>query len=163
MHTNSIVKPAPTAFKSTLKVPVPDLEGFVFSGDFLETLAKEGMIITCYDSLRLRFFGQKQQQFRQREIRVREARSFAADIAVIRELGDEMTGLLNPFFYLIRQQGRGEPGPLHTNGLSNTIYARDVDSNLCGIFAVWNKRWLFGAYPAEGNSMLGQETLILST
>ncbi len=73
------------------------------------------------------------------------------DPEIMHELGRWALIYLTYFYQALKAQGRGQPGPLLTNGLANIAYALAVDDNVWTVYAVWNKKsWHVDAYSIKG-------------
>lgn len=72
------------------------------------------------------------------DIKTHELLKSSLDVPIITELADKCEIKLGQFFALLSEQGKGESGPLLTNGWANIAYIRDDEGNLWAVGAVWS-------------------------
>lgn len=85
------------------------------------------------------------------ELRFHKLRGASLDAPIIAELGEVAEITLGQFWSLLRQQARGQSGPLLTNGWANIAYIRDVNEELRAVGAYWNAD--YGGWDVEANSV----------
>ena len=72
------------------------------------------------------------------DVKVHKLLEGSLDAPIITELADKCEITLGQFFALLRSQGKGESGPLLTNGWANIAYIRDDEGILWAVFALWD-------------------------
>lgn len=82
-------------------------------------------------------------------INIHELLEVAHDYQIIDELGNDSQLTLSQLFSLLREQGRGEAGPLTTNtDRANLAYISDADGITWSVHARWRgEGWSIAAYP----------------
>lgn len=98
------------------------------------------------------------------EIKVHKLLEGSLDAPIITELGQTCEITLGQFFTLLSKQGKGESGPLLTNGWANIAYIRDDEGKLWAVSAYWNAGygWLVEAYSVEYPTRWGDGDRVLS-
>ena len=71
------------------------------------------------------------------EIKIHKLLEGSLDAPIITELGPTCEITLGQFFALLSKQGKGESGPLLTNGWANIAYIRDDEDILWAVSARW--------------------------
>lgn len=71
------------------------------------------------------------------EIKVHKLTESSLDAPIVAELADKCEITLGQFFALLSKQGKGESGPLLTNGWANIAYIRDDEGILWAVSAYW--------------------------
>lgn len=72
------------------------------------------------------------------DIKVHKLLEGSLDAQIITELAEKCEITLGQFFALLSKQGKGEPGPLLTNGWANISYIKDATGILWAVGASWN-------------------------
>ncbi len=85
------------------------------------------------------------------EIKVHKLLEGSLDAPIITELADKCEITLGQFFSLLSKQGKGESGPLLTNGWANIAYIRDDEGNLWAVDACWYAA--YGGWYVEARSV----------
>lgn len=85
------------------------------------------------------------------EIKVHKLTESSLDAPIITELGQTCEITLGQFFALLSKQGKGESGPLLTNGWANIAYIRDDEGNLWAVGASWDS--VDGGWDIEAGSV----------
>mgnify|MGYP001595785444 CR=1 FL=1 len=86
------------------------------------------------------------------EIKVHKLTESSLDVPIITELADKCEITLGQFFSLLSKQGKGESGPLLTDGWANIAYIRDDEGILWAVRARWfagRGGWNVGALSVE--------------
>jgi hypothetical protein len=86
------------------------------------------------------------------EIKVYKLLEWSLDAPIITELADKCEITLGQFFSLLSKQGKGESGPLLTDGWANIAYIRDDEGILWAVDAFWRADrggWIVGAHSVE--------------
>lgn len=71
------------------------------------------------------------------ELKIHKLTESSLDAPIITELGQTCEITLGQFFALLSKQGKGEAGPLLTNGWANIAYIRDDEGILWAVGAYW--------------------------
>jgi len=105
---------------------------------------------TVWNEFKRRFYGKTEGLQAQTTIRKYKLLAIAPDGPIIAELGGEarVESSIAVAYFLIRSQGKCEPGILQTNGYANIFYVRDLKGVLCAVRIGWDgDGWVVDAIP----------------
>lgn len=133
---------------------VAAIESFKAADNFkVDTKKAAVRIYYLGDNFKKRFGRKEEGASEAAEIKVHKLTESSLDAPIITELADKCEITLGQFFALLSKQGKGEVGPLLTNGYyANIAYIRDDEGILWAVRAHWNADnggWRVGAYSVE--------------
>lgn len=130
-------------------VSVAAIESFKSADTFKVDTKKAATRIYYLGDNFKKHFGRKEEGASEAtEIKVHKLLVGSLDAPIITELADKCEITLGQFFTLLSKQGKGESGPLLTNGSANIAYIHDDEGNLWAVFAFWvagRGGWYVGA------------------
>lgn len=117
---------------------VAAIESFKSSENFKEDAKKVAVRIWSLGDNFKKHFGRKEEGASEAvEIKIHKLLEWSLDAPIITELADKCEITLGQFFALLSKQGKGEAGPLLTNGWANIAYIRDDEGILWAVHADW--------------------------
>lgn len=99
------------------------------------------------------FVGKVEENVGDANLAIHQLEKASLDAPIRKELGQEREEItLTHFFHLLKQQSKGQSGPLLINGYANIAYIRGNDGNLWAVDAYWDsgyRYWGVDAYSFE--------------
>jgi len=142
---------APPLLEAVGTTTIPPSEGTFVVRDRFEKPA--GIVFaTVWNEFKKRYYGKAEAPAPETVMRKYKLLRIAPDGPIIEELGgrDKVETTVACAYFLIRQQGNGQPGILQTNGYANIFYVRDSKAVLCAIRIGWDgEGWVIDAIPVE--------------
>ncbi|OGC87672.1 hypothetical protein A3D70_01180 [Candidatus Adlerbacteria bacterium RIFCSPHIGHO2_02_FULL_54_18] len=118
---------------------VAAIESFTAADNFkVDTKKAATRIYYLGDSFKKHFGRKEEGASEATKIKVHKLLEGSLDAPIITELADKCEITLGQFFALLSKQGKGESGPLLTNGWANIAYIRDDEGNLWAVYAHWS-------------------------
>lgn len=143
----------PKLLQFVTTVSVAALESFNATDHFKVDTKKAAVRIAWIGDNFKQHFGHKVEgASKVAELKMSKLTRASLDAPIITELGDACEITLGQFFALLSKQGKGESGPLLTNGWANIAYIRDDDGILWAVRARWRAGgggWDVGANSVE--------------
>src|SRR3990167_1194061 len=117
---------------------VAAIESFTAADNFkVDTKKAATRIYYLGDSFKKHFGRKEEGASEATKIKVHKLVEWSLDAPIITELADKCEITLGQFFALLSKQGKGESGPLLTNGWANIAYIRDDEGILWAVLASW--------------------------
>ena len=117
---------------------VAAIESFTAADNFkVDTKKAATRIYYLGDSFKKHFGRKEEGASEAAEIKIHKLLEGSLDAPIITELGPTCEITLGQFFALLSKQGKGESGPLLTNGWANIAYIRDDEDILWAVSARW--------------------------
>ena len=163
----TVTKPAkPNLLQLVTTASVAAIESFKSAESFKVDTKKTATRIWYLGDNFTKHFGRKEEGASEAvEIKVHKLTESSLDAPIITELADKCEITLGQFFALLSKQGKGEAGPLLTNGWANIAYIRDDDGILWAVDAYWdadNGGWSVEAYSVGSPNRWSAVSLVLS-
>lgn len=150
----TVTKPAkPSLLRLMSTESVSATQSFKSADNFKVDTKKAAVRIYYLGDNFKKHFGRKEEGASEAvDIKVHKLLEGSLDAPVITELADKCEIMLGQFFALLSKQGKGETGPLLTNGYANIAYIRDDEGILWAVSAYWYSDrggWYVVAYSVE--------------
>ena len=132
-----------------------------------ERVRKEANI-GCMDNVfKHKFFSKVEENVDSTRIAIHRLEKDSIDKLILKELGKEREETsLTHFFVLLKNQSRGQSGPLLTNGYGNVAYIKGNDGNLWAVCANWNRDdyyWGIFAHPIDSTNYMFANRQVISS
>ena len=110
------------------------------AGDHFKVDTKKAAVRIAWigDNFKANFLGLSEGACESADLKTHKLLQSSLDAPIITELADKCEITLGQFFALLSKQGKGESGPLLTNGWANIAYIRDDEGNLWAVYAHWS-------------------------
>ncbi len=121
-------------------VRVPAQGRFVARDHFMVDTSDEAEVKIGYLGANFQtwFLGKIEEPVGEAELAIHTLTEPALDAPILEELGERAETTLSQFWALLKAQGRGEVGPLLTNGYANIAYIHDSEGTLRAVRARWD-------------------------
>ncbi len=127
-----------TLLKFVASVSIAAIEGFKVSENFEEGKLGPVRIYWLGDDFKKHFGRKTESALEAVELKVHTLTKASLDAPIIAELAGNAEITMGQFFALLSKQGKGESGPLLTNGYANIAYIRDDEGVLWAVDAHWH-------------------------